>query len=209
MGFHKVVEKYAEWREKDKLFHNFAETAQAITQMFVDSEKALKDDCAVMDKIRLKIEQLTTFGEKEFEDYKKSLLGIAIGGGTPRPLPIDPVRKAMARARQEKETKPAEYEAKMEVWGAFEKAAKQINESQQKYKNVSQTLEQLAMRVAGMNTLDIKEFEDYKKSLLGILAGGTPRPLPLEPLRRAVVKVSNEHYRLVKDHRGTFHDSKC
>lgn len=93
-----------------------------------------------------------------------------------------------------------ELEKKAKALEAFELAAKtfvethaKIQEShdnvQKAYENVEKLRTANHGKVMALDTLGIKEFEDYKKSLVQVYSHwGPERPLPLKPLRDVVMK---------------------
>lgn len=86
------------------------------------------------------------------------------------------------------EEKRKELRQKQEVKYAFRDAVGRINEGlaniQKAISDVEHTKQELGRTIAGLDTGGIKEFEDYKKSLLAICNGWGVRPLPLAPVEK-------------------------
>ena len=84
----------------------------------------------------------------------------------------------------------AELRKKTDVLDQFMRLAKQYNETYAKIAASYEGLEKLRTenlaKVVALNTMGIKEFEDYKKSLVFVFAGMGSRPLPTKPLEDVV-----------------------
>lgn len=206
MGWQKILDNVKAMNARLELQRTFQESAREINEAIGNSEKALPQEVKIFAEIRERVEAMDTCGVKEFEDYKKSLLGIVAHGGS-RPLPMTPLDKVMQKAKAEQQGQP-ELNAKLQTYYGFYEAAQKINEAVAKtadaHAAVGQTMEKIRQRIEGLNTFGIKEFEDYRKSLLGIVAGGANhlRPLPMDPVYRAMGRVESEHMRMVKDYYG-------
>lgn len=204
MGYLKIQENLKALRAKVDVQKTFEKSAREINEAIAKELNALPDEDKRFAKIRDQVQAMDTCGVKEFEDYKKSLLGIVAGGGTRRPLPMDPLDKVVEKARTERQSKPGETSAEGQAYDRFYKAAQDINKAvaktAQAFAAVGEAKEKIRQRIEGLNTFGIKEFEDYKKSLLGIVAGGTPRPLPMDPVNKAIARVESEHVRMVREY---------
>jgi hypothetical protein len=204
VGWQKILDNVKAMNAKLELQRTFQESAREINQAIANSAKALPEEAKMFAQIRERVEALDTCGVKEFEDYQKSLLGIVAHGGT-RPLPMTPLDKVMEKAKAESQDQPG-LKAKLQTYYGFYAAARAINEAVAKtaeaHAAVGQTMEKIRQRIEGLNTFGIQEFEVYQKSLLGIVAGGAThlRPLPMDPLYKAMGRVESEHLKMLKEY---------
>jgi len=86
--------------------------------------------------------------------------------------------------------KRAELSKKIDVWETFLQAAREINrglaEIEQATQKLTATKDKLGKTIAVLNTLGVKEFDDFKKSLLAVCVASGTRPLPLKPVEQVV-----------------------
>jgi hypothetical protein len=92
---------------------------------------------------------------------------------------------------------------KSEALGKFKDAASSFNEAHAKiaaaYDNVEKIRKENLAKVEGLDTLGIKEFEDYKKSLVAVYVGFSNRPLPTKPLEDVIKRQSDALEQAVKE----------
>lgn len=204
MGWQKILENVKAMNARLEVQRTFAASARDINQAIGNAEKSLPDEVKKFAQIRERVEAMDTCGVKEFDDYRRSLLAIVSATGSPRPLPTAPLNKVLEKARAELQSKPEELKAQEQAYFRFCEAAQAINEAvaktAQAHRAVAETLNQIRERVERLDTFGIKEFEDYKRSLLGMAGGGTLRPLPLEPVYKAISRVESEHLKMVNEY---------
>jgi hypothetical protein len=89
-----------------------------------------------------------------------------------------------------------EYWKQAEALSEFTKAAKQFSDTHAKiaaaYAQVEKLRDANKTKIEALDTLGIKEFEDYKKSLIAVYGGWGNRPLPLKPLEDVIAKKKKE-----------------
>jgi hypothetical protein len=112
VGYKKIQEKRKEFSAKQDVLIKFRKAAEEINGKLAKVAQALKQLETSKQEVAAGISALNTGGVPEFEAYKKNLLGIA-QGGTPRPLPMDPVEKVVDGAETQLRVMIREYEDKL------------------------------------------------------------------------------------------------
>ena len=112
MGYKKIQEKRKELAARQEILFKFQKAAEEINSRLAKVAQAMKQLEASKQEVASGISSLNTGGIPEFDTYKKSLLGIA-QGGTPRPLPMDPVEKVVKGAADQLRAMVREYEDKL------------------------------------------------------------------------------------------------
>jgi hypothetical protein len=113
MGYKTIQAKRNELSKRVDVFDKLVGAAKSISVQMEKITKQEEQMKAVLAKVSAEMDKLDTKGIKEFDDYKKSLIGIA-NGGQMRLLPSAPLEHVVMQMRKNVDT---------EYWAWVEKQA--------------------------------------------------------------------------------------